>query len=108
MGGWNPINVFVPWSLEIYIFLIWIGSSESKMHPRSINHLSSEFSGNARTKNFASSLVFDTAINTQEKRKKKRFLIPSMTCQLSFLFPFLLASPHSVHVSHLSVSLHVS
>ena len=23
-GGWNIINVFVPWSLEIYIFLIWM------------------------------------------------------------------------------------
>lgn len=107
-GGWNIINVFVPWSLEIYIFLIWIGSTESKMCPCSINHLSSELSGKARTKNFASSLVFDTAINTQAKGGNKRFLIPSVTRQLSFLFPFFLASPHSVHASYLSVSLHVS
>ena len=78
------------------------------MRPRSTNHLSSELSGKARTKNFASSLVFDTAINTQAKRRKKRFLIPSMTYQLSFLFPFFLASPYSVHVSQLCVSLHVS
>ena len=106
-GGWGVKHHKCVCSMVIGD-LHFLNMDESKMCPCSINHLSSELSGKARTKNFASSLVFDTAINTQAKRGNKRFLIPSVTRQLSFLFPFFLASPHSVHASYLSVSLHVS